>query len=152
MTNEQISISYGLATAAMLIMSLLSNRPVLIKFGLVLLLDWVVYNVIVNWTGFDRAPLLIPMFDAAVGTSIGIIAWANRSRVGASVFGLFVVVTGWWFVEIWSHSQATYTCYAIANCIFLAQVTIVGGAGGRAYLADRRARGHARVHPHPARG
>lgn len=152
MTNALIAATYGAATILAMALTLLSGRHVLIKLGLVLLLDWSLYNVIIDWTGFERAPLLIPMFDAAIGTWIGVIAWANRSLVAATVFGLFVIVAAWWCVEIWSHSQATYTCYAVANCIFLAQVAIVGGAGGWSYLADRRPRGHVRLHPHPHRG
>jgi hypothetical protein len=152
MTNEQIAAIYGFATIAALALTLLSGRQVLIKLGLVLLLDWALYNVIVDWTGFERAPLLIPTFDTAIGIWVGIIAWTNRNLIGASVFGLFVVVSGWWAAELWAHNQATYLCFLIANVIFLAQVAMVGGAGGWSYLADRRARSYARLHPHPSRG
>ena len=143
---------YGLLTVAALALTALSGRHVLIKLALVLLFDWIAYNVIVDSNGFARAPLLIPTFDAAVGIWVGTQAWINHSRVGAIVFALFTAVVAWWCAEIWAHAQASYLCYLMANLIFLSQVSLVGGAGGFAYVVDRRRSGHMRAHPHLARG
>jgi hypothetical protein len=150
-TNEEIAGVYGGASVIALALSVLSRRDALIKFAMVLLFDWAVYNVIVNWTGYERAPLLIPMFDAAIGIWVGIVAWANSNLIGAMLFALFVAVVGWWAIELWDHAQATYLCYLVANMVFAAQVAIVGVAGGWTYMADRRAVRDRRVHPHPVR-
>lgn len=150
--NEHAAAFYGLAALVALGLAALSKQHVIVKFALILLFDWVAYNLLVEMNGFARAPLLIPTFDAAVGIWLGGLAWANASRVGGAVFGLFVVVCACWFAAIWSHAEASYLCYLVANLIFLSQIAIVGGAGAWGYLVDRRASGHLRAHPHPARG
>ncbi len=150
--NTHAAVFYGACTIIALALSVLAKRETMTKIGLVLLLDWVIYNVIVSHNGFDRAPLLIPTFDATIGIWIGLLAWTHHDRIGAAVFGLFAVVVGWWCIEIWSHAQASFLCYLCANLLFLSQVALVGASSGWSYLADRRPRGRVRAHPHPARG
>lgn len=150
--NEHASAFYGILTLIAVALAGLSGRHVLIKFALILLMDWAVYNVLIEVNGYAHSPMLIPTFDAAIGVWFGSLAWANRSLIGAAVFALFVAVVGWWWIEIGRHMQGSYECYLGANLIFLSQVLIVGGSGGWAFVADRLAGSQLRPRYRLARG
>lgn len=150
--NQYAAAFYGAATLVALGLAGLSGRPTTIKFALILLVDWVLYNLLVEFNGYQRSPLLIPAFNAVFGVWVASMAWANQSKIGGFVFALYAAVVAWWWFNIAEHTQDSYACYLGANLIFLLQVVAVGGSSAWSYVADRVYRRQLRFYHRAARG
>lgn len=143
---------YGAVTIIAIILAWKSEQHVVIKLGLLLFLAWVACNVAVKVQGFSHAPLLIPSIDAVIAVCVAGLALANRDLVAAAVFALYLVVGVIHVYAFSTHAQGTYPYYLALNLAYLGQVVVVGGAGGRAYLANRTPSRHSGAHAHPLSG
>ena len=143
---------YGAAALVAIALAFASDRHVWVKVSLFLLLDWIGCNVIEQLNGYDRAPLLLPMMEAILGTAVGMLALANRSILATLVFGLFVSSCIIWDTAFWAHAQSSFACYLTLNMVYLLGVLVVGCAGGWAVVADRPRRSVLRLGHHPVGG
>ena len=152
MDRLPIPLFYGTLTLAAIALAWLSGKHVTLKTGMLLLLAWACCNVAVELDGANRAPLLIPSIDAFIAVCVGGLALANRNLIAGSVFALYLLVGVIHVYAFSTHAQGTYPYYLALNLAYLGQVVVVGGAGGRAYLANRTPSRHSGAHAHPLSG
>lgn len=131
-----IPLFYGIWTICAVGLAWLSGKHVWFKVAMLLFLAWVCCNVAVKAQGLPNAPLLIPAIDAFIGVSVGSLALANRDRIAAVVFALFVVDEIIHVAAFLTHWQGAYTYYLALNAVFIAQIAVVGGASAWTCLAD----------------
>jgi len=137
MERIPIPLFYGTLTLLALGLAWLSHKPTLVKTGMLMLLAWVCCNVAVEFRGASHAPLIIPSIDAFIAICIGGLALANRDLAAGWVFALFVAIGAIHVLAFSTHTQGTYLYYLALNLVYLAQIAVVGGAGGRAFVASR---------------
>jgi len=94
-------------------------------------------NIAVYEVGYERAPLLIPEWDAVIAVAVAGVAVAARSRLAVLVLAGFFVegaaVIGFYL----NHQQGSHSYYATMNVIYAAQVLMIGGSGVAFGLASR---------------
>lgn len=141
---------FGLLVAVVLLCARASHQHVLQKIALVLLFAWSSSNVAVEVMGFARAPLAIPTLDAIAAVMIAVVGYRHRSNIAIVVFALYALV-GWAHVAAFVlKAQETYTYYAALNCLFLAQLLVVGAPSAWLALHSRPAAGGERARDHRA--
>lgn len=130
--------------------ALLSNHAATIKFAALMFAVWLTNSWAVELLNYARAPLVLPEINAALGLVLGLVALMAKNRVGAVIFGLFLVSAFIWAVAILTHTQDTRLCYALANATFLAREVLIGAVGVKEGLdrwADRRDVGFGHLAP-----
>lgn len=131
-----VPLFYGIWTICAVGLAWLSQKHVRIKVSLLLFLAWVTCNVAVKAQGLPNAPLLIPAIDAFIGVCVGALWLANKDQIAAAVFWLFVLDELIHVGGFLTHLQGAPTYYLTLNMVFLAQISVVGGASAWACLAD----------------
>lgn len=115
--------------------------------------DFTASNVALWVVGYAHEPLLVPSIDAVVAIGVAIAGLKYRSlNIAGSVFMLFGALGVVHVMAIGAGLSQSYTYYALKNAIFLAQVSIIGGAGVAAYFRSRTDRRDTRPGADPVGG
>lgn len=120
---------FGVIVAGTLLMSWASRDHVLQKVSLLLMCAWAASNFVVQYFGFQSAPLIVPSIDAVIAVLIAATGYRSRSSTALAVFLLYAVVGVVHVGAFILRMQATYTYYTVLGVLFLAQLLTVDGAG-----------------------
>ena len=122
------------------------------KFAFLLFLVWLTNNCAVDVMNLAKAPMLMPVLNTAIGVIVGYVAVKAKSRVGAVVFGLFMLSGAIWWTAYYYHVQSTRLPYDLTGVTFLIRALIIGGAGVKEGLAHWDAWSHPGLgNPAPSR-
>lgn len=144
-----IGSMYGILVALVVGLTWLGRDHVTQKLGILLLTAWASTNIVVNYMGFEQAPLLNPSIDAVIAILVAALGYTHRSRLALVVFLLYVVVGATHVIAWANHDQETRAYYDVLGILFLAQLFAVGGVGGRLALVHWFASRDPRFRPHP---
>lgn len=94
-----------------------------------MVVEWLGYNLILQWIGLERAPWLIPSFDVIPCLAVTHIAVRHRSREAWEIVRLFALEFIFVVLAFLVHQQGTAIFYAGLNAISIGQWSVFGGAG-----------------------
>lgn len=133
------TIFYGVAGALAFLCALASRRQTAVWVAMVLLADWLYWNIAIIGFGFAHAPLVLPLGDAMfLGFTVWI--WLDarpRNDAVAMVAYLYLVAILAWGTFGLTGTQNGYLCYLTANLIFLLQLVVLGASSAWRPLSDR---------------
>lgn len=122
-----ITMLYGTAVAAVLLLAALSRSIVLQKLALILLASWMLTNLAFAAMGVNAFPAAYPTIEAGMAAIVATIGLANRSHIALAVFCLYGLMIVTHVVAIGGGFTQLYAYKAMINVSFIGQLLVVGG-------------------------